>query len=265
MIPAGTVTYTLGTAPVTGIGYSFNQDELNECLAGPVAEKVFDDEGNEDLAAFLGGLVDTQFAQDNVRKALSRTKEPEDWRVGEALAESYLTFHRGCFFPWPDSRDERKAGSSLPGADLVGFQNDGQTVRLAFGEVKTSSEARYPPGTTYGRTGSKQQLEDLRDDQSIRDQLVLYLARRAILGAPWQQQYRRAATRYFSDSADVRVFGLMVRDVDPHQDDWRARATKLAKGCPESMVVELLALYLPAGSIATLSQKVLGSRKGGAS
>lgn len=264
MIPTGTVTYTLGIAPVTGTGYTWTEDELDLSLSGPVAKVIFDDAGNEHLAAFLTGLVDTDFAQDNVREALSRTNKPEDWRVGEALAESYLTHHRCCSFPWPDGRDKRKAGSSLPGADLVGFQREGDDVRFAFGEVKTSGEAKYPPGAVHGRTGLKQQIEDLRDDRSIRDKLVTYLGHRAILGPPWQDQYRRAATRYFSDTADVRVFGLLVRDVAPHEDDCRVRVRKLAAGCPTNMVVELLAFYLPAGAIATLSQKVL-QREGGAS
>jgi hypothetical protein len=76
-------------------------------------------------------------------------KVPEEWRVGEALAEAYLVAHRTCKFPWPDGRDARKAGSSLPGADLVGFQQHGGTDRFAFGEVKTSGEIRYPPGAMY--------------------------------------------------------------------------------------------------------------------
>jgi hypothetical protein len=265
MIPAGTVTYTLGTGPVTGTGYSWTEAELDLALSGPVAEVVFDDAGTPDLSAFLSGLADTEFAQDNVRQALSRTKEPEDWRVGEALAESYLTHHRGCSFPWPDARDERKAGSSLPGADLVGFQKAGADVRFAFGEVKTSSEAKYPPGAMHGRTGLKQQLEDLSDDRAIRDKLVIYLCYRAILGPPWLEEYKRAATRYFSNSADVRVFGVLVRDVAPHEDDCRVRVTKLATGCPTNMVIELFAIYLPAGAIASLSQKVLQFRVGGAS
>ena len=47
---------------------------------------------------------------------------------------------------------------------------------------------------------------------------------------------------------------MMVRDVPPHKDDVRVRVTALAKDCPAEMGIELLALYLPANSIQTLSQ-----------
>ena len=80
-----------------------------------------------------------------------------------AIAEVYLTDHRSCQFPWPLGRDERKSSSSLPRADLVGFRTDESGNALAFGEVKTSSEANYPPRVMYGETGLRKQLENLRD------------------------------------------------------------------------------------------------------
>jgi hypothetical protein len=261
-VAVGRVEYTIGASPVTGCGRSWSAAELDAALVGPVAEVVFDDAGRADLAALLSGLLDTEFDQTAVRAVLSVSRAPEDWRVGEALAESYLVHHRNCYFPWPDGRDERKSGSSLPGADLVGFQNDGASDRFAFGEVKTSGENQYPPGTMHGPTGLKQQLEDLRDNPTIRKVLVEYLGYRAT-NAAWKEQFRRAASRYLKDFSDVRVFGVMVRDVAPHQDDLRVRVNKLGNGCPASMTMELLTIYLPGGSIATLSEKVVRFRVGG--
>lgn len=63
---------------------------------------------------------------------------------------------------------------------MVGFQSNGTDDFFAFGEVKTSTENKYPPGATHGRTGLKQQLEDLKDDVKIKDDLVLHLRYRAI-------------------------------------------------------------------------------------
>lgn len=261
-VAVGRVEYTVGALPVIGCGSSWSSDELDAALAGSIAEVLFDDAGKADLAALLSGLSDTEFDQTAVRAVLSVSKAPENWRVGEALAESYLIYHRNCHFPWPDGRDERKSGSSLPGADLVGFQNDGASDRFAFGEVKTSSENQYPPGTMHGQTGLKQQLEDLRDNPTIRKVLVEYLGYRAT-NAPWKEQFRRAASRYLKDFSDVRIFGVMVRDVVPHQDDLRVRVNKLGNGCQASMAMELLAIYLPGGSITTLSEKVVRFRIGG--
>jgi hypothetical protein len=236
--------------------------DLDAELAGPTTNLVFDNAGTRDLRGLLERLPETQFAKDNLEALLTNNGAPEDWRVGEALAERYLTANRNCFFPWPDGRDERKRGSSLPSADLVGFQSSGGRERFAFGEVKTSSHAAYPPSATYGRHGLKQQMEDLRDCREVRDDLVRYLGHRAP-NTVWQSRYQAATRAYLNDTGDVRLFGLLVRDVAPHQDDLRVRVNSLANGCPATTVIELTALYLPAGSIATLASRTVASRQTG--
>ena len=257
--------YTLGAHPVTGSGLGMCDDDLDEALSGPVAGLVFDDPGRAEISELLGGVVDTAFGRDNLDAVLNHEEVPEDWRVGEALAECFLTELKGCTFPWPDSRDERKRGSSLPGADLVGFQREGQVERFAFGEVKTSAEATYPPSAAYGRHGLKSQMEDLRDSRKIRDGLVKYLGHRAS-SSTWGERYRIAAKVYLSDPGDVRIFGLLIRDVLPNEVDLRARVRKLGRNCPNATVIEMVALYLPEGRIATLSAAVMSSRRqGGAS
>lgn len=262
-IAAGTIEYTLGTSPVSGCGFSWATDELDTALAGPVSKVVFDDSGKADISALLSGIAETDFEKSQVKRILTNTKTPEDWRVGEALAESYLVHQMDCFFPWPDGRDERKTGSSLPGADLVGFQKEGNEDFFAFGEVKTSAERSYPPGTIYGRTGLKQQLEDLKDSTAIKDDLVKYLCYRAN-ATPWKDQFQGAAKKYIKNNTNVRIFGFIVRDVKPHRNDLRVRVNKLSKGAHADMKIKLLAVYLPVGSISTLSLKIMNYRKGGA-
>ena len=235
---------------------------LDSALAGPVAAIAFDDAGTDLISALLDGLAETDFARDNLETLLASTDQSENWRVGEALAESYLCECRDCYFPWPDGRDERKRGSSLPGADLVGFRVVEGIEHFAFGEVKTSTEATYPPGVAYGRHGLKQQLEDLRDRQDIRDGLVLYLAHRAG-NTPWRQRFRDASAVYLRNTNDVHVFGLFIRDVPPHENDLRARVESLTQGCPPATVIELTAVYLPVGVIDTLSRRMLASRQTG--
>ncbi len=181
--------------------------------------------------------------------------------MGEAIAEAYLTDHRACSFPWPDGRDERKSGASLPGADLVGFGSDDSGDCLAFGEVKTSSERRYPPRAMYGHMGLKQQLEDLRDNETFRDDLVKYLGHRAG-STSWQPRFERAAGRYLKNSSDVQLYGCLVRDVEPHQDDLRARVNDLGTRCPRGMRIELLALYLPQGKLDRIDEKMTSGQEG---
>lgn len=259
---AGTEDYSLGTAPVTGLGISWTQEELDAGMNGPMPAAVFDDAGKADVTALLAGLAETDFEKDRLEQVLQTEAEPEPWRVGESIAESYLTHHRQCHFPWPDSRDERKSGSSLPGADLAGIQQDDQGHRFAFGEVKTSSEAKHPPNVLYGKEGLKKQLEDLQGDASIRETLFRYLAQRAS-GSSWQDSFKAAAIRFIRNDRDICVFGVLVRDVSPNEKDLRARVGALADSNTSPMMVELIAIYLPEGSIPGLGQKAMATRKGG--
>lgn len=262
-VQAGTVTYTFEGNLVSGMGVSWSDEEFEDALNGSLVDIVFDSVGTSEVTTLLESIPGTNFDYNGIQRVLDTVRSPENWRVGEAIGEEYLCSHRSCNFPWPDSRDERKAGSSLPGADLVGFEliHD-NIVRFAFGEVKTSSELKYPPGAFYGRTGLKQQLEDLRDKVEIRDTLVKYLAFRAI-NASWKDRFVSAYGHYNSSNTDVRLYGILVRDVPHKEDDLRVRATMLSDNCPEDMRIHLIAIYLPIGEIANLSSKIMAVRHRG--
>jgi hypothetical protein len=262
MIAIGAEHYTLGSLPSIGIGRSWNGKELDSAIREQVAALVFDEQGKADIQTLLEGVVETAFELEQLAQVLTDSDSVENWRVGEAIAEAYLTEHRGCFFPWPDGRDERKRGSSLPGADLAGIQEDKQGYRFAFGEVKTSAETQYPPGAVYGRTGLKRQLEDLRDKVYIRNDLLKYLGHRA-KSATWRDRFQVASKRYLNNTSDVQLFGVLVRDVEPNADDVRVRVEKLGCDCPAGTQIELLALYLPGGVIADLATQTVAARAGG--
>lgn len=238
----------------------WTDEALNAAIDERVAAMLVDEEGKTRIEGILTGLADTEFAEGSIKRILSDPEEIEDWRVGEAIAEAYLVDHRACQFPWPDSRDDRKRGSSLPGADLVGFGADAKGFCLAFGEVKTSSEAKYPPGLMYGRTGFKKQLEDLRDSQTIRNDLFIYLWHRPV-EASWKSQFEAASIRYLKNPSDVLLFGVLVRDVPPNRDDLRVRVQDLANSCPDETKIELLAIYLPNGCIEGIGKVTLKRRK----
>ena len=113
----------------------------------------------------------------------------------------------------------------------------------------------------YGRTGLKRQLEDLRDDESIRDNLLKYLAFRAT-SASWHMRFERSAGRYLRDKSDVQLFGFLVRDVEPHGNDLKARVESLAVGCPQAISIELFALYLPTDGLDGIGEKAISMRSG---
>lgn len=151
-VDTGNVVYNLGRPPCSGVGLAWSDEELNTALDGRVASVLFDDEGKNNIGNIFAGLAETGFVQDGLQRLLANPDQVENWRVGEAIAEAYLTDHRSCYFPWPDGRNRKKRGASLPGADLVGFGADDGGDCFTFGEVKTSSEQAYPPGIIYGPT-----------------------------------------------------------------------------------------------------------------
>ncbi|MEW6218911.1 MAG: DEAD/DEAH box helicase [Thermodesulfobacteriota bacterium] len=102
--------------------------------------------------ADLRGLATTDMSIDQVERLLRAVPDPEGWEVGEALAECALQSDSGreLHWPWNTVRDRRTPRASLPGTDLVGFCRLDGSIWLAFGEVKTSSEATAPPNVMYG-------------------------------------------------------------------------------------------------------------------
>ncbi|MCY4147840.1 MAG: hypothetical protein OXF73_00515 [Gammaproteobacteria bacterium] len=260
-VDAGNVLYDLGQPPCTGVGLEWSNEELNAALDDRVATVLFDDEGKNNIGNIFAGLAETGFVQDSLKRLLENPDKVENWRVGEAIALAYLSDHRSCCFPWPNERSQKKRGSSLPGADLVGFGIDDSGDCFAFGEVKTSSEKKYPPGIMYGPTGLKRQMEDLRDNLATRDDLVKYLGHHAI-STPWLHRFRTATARYLQNSSDVHIFGFLVRDVEPNQNDLGSRVKALDKGCPDGMCIELFALYLPQGTIDRIGERMISGRAG---
>ncbi len=263
-VAVGETAYTLGIDPCSGLGLRWTADELEAAIKGPVAAILFDDAGKNEIKDILAGLAETEFQQEGLRRVLSDFGPIEDWRVGEALAETYLTDHRDCCFPWPGARDMRKRGSSLAGADLVGFGIDNQGDRFAFGEVKTSWETKHPPSVIYGQKGLTHQLKNLRDNVSIRNDLVRYLAYRA-KSADWNVRFQQAGRRYLRNKSDIQLLGVLIRDVEPHQNDLRASVKRLAQERPLATGIEILALYLPIGSIKGIGEATNAARTRGAS
>ncbi len=264
-LSAGTEVYNADTAPVTARGASYTDAEFDAALGGSVSRILWDDAGVADLQAILTSVVTTDFSDKSVKRILANRSTPENWRVGEGMAEAFLVEHRACGFPWPSGRDLKNPSASPAGTDLVGFQNTnaaGNSHRFTFGEVKTSEQEAWPPSVMNGRHGLKKQLEALRDSTDVKDSLVKYLGHH-VNGTDWSPSYQSAATRYLANPADVSLFGVLVRDVEPKREDLASRAEALASGCSAETSIELRAMYLPEKSISTLVQRALKARKGG--
>ena len=243
-IPTGTEAYCADAVCVVARGVLLTEDELVQALRSRICSIVWDDTGRADLGNLLASIATTSFQTEGIRRLLSRTTDPEDWRVGEALAEAFLVDHRKCTFPWPSGRDLKNPTASPTGTDLVGFQHsDEQTAfcRFAFGEVKTSGQEQWPPSVWSGRHGLLNQIEQLRDSREVKDDLLFYLGHHAP-ATPWEVHYKTAASRYLTDPADISLFGVLIRDVEHKAKDLASRAGILSANCPSATSIELRAV-----------------------
>ena len=75
---------------------------------------------------------------------------------------------------------------------------------------------------------------------------------RAKSPARWRASFIDARRRYLKNSSDVHLYGVLIRDVAPHEDDLRMPVMQFCAGCPEGTRIEFLALHLPNGRISSL-------------
>lgn len=254
-VSKGTREYSIESESIVAFGVSHTDAEMKEILCDDVYDKLFDINEHSEIAI---GLEDTGFKQAVIMEKLFPITSKEDWEIGEAYAQVYAENNLNSSIPWGISRDIKKPGSSLPGADIIGLHRDDSGTCFLFGEIKTSSQDKYPPNVMYGDHGLKKQLEDLCEDEEITKSLVRYLAYRLKESALWDG-YKEAFMHYLeSDGSKVHILGVLVRDVKPNEEDLSARTKKLEKFVVNGRTIELVGIYVPLNSIPTFSQIING-------
>jgi hypothetical protein len=224
-----------------------DDEDFHEFLGGPVAARLNDSDAREELHSHLRGLSLTGMGQDALEEVLeAEVLEVREWAAGEALAEAFLEERHEVVLPWNTERDKRNPFASLPGADVVGFQRDGDSHRLALGEVKCSSEAQWPPQVMSGRSGGLgHQLDALANNLGTIHQLLLWLLLR-VKHTAHEVTFNQACTRYFnSNRRDIALFGILVRDQEAREQDLQARGSSLGGQLQDPTRCSLIALYLP--------------------
>jgi len=223
-----------------------DSDVFNTFLQERVAARLNDTEGNAVFTEHLNGLSLTGMGQDALKSILAaEVPETRNWAAGEALAEAVLEHAHDVVLPWNTERDKRNPFASLPGADIVGFQCDGNSHRLALGEVKCSSEATSPPKVMSGRSGMTHQLDTLAGNLATICQLLKWLLPR-IKRTRYEEIFNAALTRYLnSGNRDLALFGVLIRDQQARETDLQARGQYLATRLQTPTCCRLLALYVP--------------------
>jgi hypothetical protein len=231
--------------------------EFDDFLQKEVASRLHDDEGAGEFEACLRGLAVTGFAQNSLDAVLAASvSEARDWAIGEALAETFLSQQHGIVWPWNMARDKRTASASLPGADLVGFDVNGERVRLALGEVKTSRDADTPPNVMNGRSGMAHQLDNLAVNLALVAQLLRWLMPRC---QGVNATHFRSAVALLLESGNkaISLFGVLVRDTPSNELDLKSRGRTLGGRLQAPTTCHLIAIYLPC-TIADLPSHVSG-------
>lgn len=252
------VEYQTVDKQVTWQGISLSEGKAFEAfLTTEVSARLNDETEAEEFEAHLRSLATTGFARENLSKILeAEVSESRDWAVGEAMAEAYLTRQHSVVWPWNMERDKRTPKASLPGADLIGFEISGEDVRLALGEVKTSTDPNSPPGVMNGRSGMAHQIDNLATDLSLMCQLLKWLRPRCLKNE-YEAYFNEAAKKLFSSgNKAVALFGVLIRDTEPQELDLRSRGQTLAKMLFHPSTCQLIAMYLPR-PIADLPMLVL--------
>ena len=255
-----TLAYQGKKSQVTWQGHSLsNGDEFNSFMQNGVAARLNDDEGIEDFTSHLRSLSLTEFGSESLEEVLAaNSPEERDWAVGEALAEAWLAEKYNITWPWNTERDKRNARASLPGADLIGFVENGTEIRLVLGEVKSSAEKKYPPQVMSGRNGHLgHQLDTLAHNLTTIQTLLKWLLPRC-KNTAYESHFNAAAILYFnSGNKAVTLFGVLIRDTSANKNDLKGRGKALGATITAPTSCTLLALYIPC-QIAELPHVVKG-------
>jgi len=247
---------------VSWYGICFSDEEIFEHLMiEDVTSRIHDEEFTKEYEKHLRSLALTGFGRKNLEKLLSsEVLEERDWAIGEAIAEVYIKKNYDVIWPWNSERDKKTPLASLPGADLVGFEIEGDTVRIVLGEVKTSSDVKTPPGIMSGRSGMIHQLDRLSSDLGIVLQLLFWLWPRCKGDAQFEHLHDSALTLYLnSGNKAVALFGVLIRDTEPNDLDLKNRGHALARILQDPTTCRLVAIYLPC-QIESLPDHIGGSK-----
>lgn len=254
-----TVTYKAQDQQVSWQGIKMaDGDMFASFMANDVSSRLRDEVGSNDFKVHLRSLATTGFAIQSLDEILAAEfPEERDWAVGEAMAEAHLTRRHNVTWPWNMERDKRTPRASLPGADLVGFEINGDNIRLALGEVKTSGDANTPPNVMNGRSGLAHQIDNLANELGLIFQLLKWLWTRC-KRTEHEPSFNAAVAVFLrSGNKDVALFGVLIRDTAPNELDLRSRGHSLAKMLHDPSTCQLIALYLPC-AITDLPTRVLG-------
>lgn len=234
-------------------GVSFSVSEIENAFSTSVKSSLLDVEGTSELVSeFTNEFEDlkTTDFEDTYLLDIFRLDDIIDehnpWRVGEAFAEYYIEETTTAKFYYNELRDARNILGNKTGADLLGFIEVSGEILFLFGEVKTSNQDKSPPQVLYGRTGMIDQLKNLADNRKSQKQLIRnfgFKVKDLDKDNPFRKDFLQALIHFNSNK--LHLFGVLIRDTKPNEDDLRSRFKSLSKSIIKETNLKLIALYVP--------------------
>lgn len=231
-------------------GYEFKEPYIADRFHYEIKDKLFDISGTEELVKEFKDIPSTGFEKDALLEIfrIEGDLEIKPWRIGEAFAEFFLENEFGARFHYDHIRDAKNINSYQQGADLVGFIDAGKDTVFLFGEVKTSEDPNSPPSVLYGRTGLTNQLENLKNNERLKNNLIRYIGFKVKYLPPediFRKDYDRSLKTYRINNKKVYLFGVLIRDTSPNEMDLKSRYESVINDLVESTSLKFVALYFP--------------------
>ena len=206
------------------IGYEIDEKFLKNHLKIEMPKIVNDTEGTELLVDHFKYLNTTGFTSERLTKIfeLDQIEDYPHWKYGEEIAKKFLIDIFNTRFHWDDRRDQKNQSSNPNGADIVGFMLDNSNTKFAFGEVKTSNDKNVPPKVVYGRRGLTNQLENMKTNKKIIEQLIRYVGFKVVnleRTNPFHIDYENSLINYENNNENVIIIGILIRDTTPDEKD----------------------------------------------
>lgn len=230
-------------------GVLFEQSFAENYLRTQVSAKYFDKSGTAILVEEFSDIVDTGFGIEELRNIFQINPNPSSWKIGECIAACFLEDFRRARFHYNSGRDAKNQEGSLPGADLVGFAELNDETVFLFGEVKTSDSIKSPPHVLHGRFGMICQLENIKNCNKIRSELIRWLSFKVKdqdSTDAFRNDFENALKNYLeSEKKKQKLVGVLIRETKPNQNDLKSRYETFSKELEPEMFLTLSALYLP--------------------
>ena len=230
-------------------GIVFNQEYAENYLKTKVSSKYYDLEGTASLVKDFSSMDETGFSKEILEEILSINPDLKDWKIGECIAECYLEDDHKVRFHYASSSDAKNPEGNLHGADIVGFSELNDETVFVFGEVKTSKDKKSPPGVLYGSSGMIYQLEKIKNDDTIKESLVRWLAVKISDkndDDPFRIDVKNATRTYLnSDKKKLKLVGVLIRDTVSNPNDLKSGYEQFIQNMNPAMFLNLSAIYFP--------------------